>query len=126
MGSKLRFQLALVCATSLTLVGQAATLLVWRDSPSPTPPYGSWRTAAHVLQEAVDAAILGDIVLVTNGVYLTGGRALVGTMTNRVAVDRAINLRSVNGADVTVIQGGKDTRCAYLEPVPKARVWAMA
>jgi len=40
---------------------------------TPAHPYTSWETAATVLQEAVNAARAGDTVLVTNGVYETGG-----------------------------------------------------
>ncbi|MEI7733446.1 MAG: PKD domain-containing protein [Verrucomicrobiota bacterium] len=101
----------------------AATLLVWPDSPNPTPPYADWTTAAQTIQTAVDAAQAGDTVLVTNGVYATGGRAVSGLTTNRVVIDKAVKLRSVNGPDVTVIQGYRmpgstngngAIRCVYL------------
>ena len=87
-------------------------------SPSPTPPYSSWETAARTIQEAVDAATIpGALVLVTNGVYRTGGRVTRGTLPNRVAVTLPIHLESVNGASNTVIQGSptpSETRCLYL------------
>ncbi len=76
-----------------TLTAAAATRHVWQESPSPGPPYDTWATAAHYIQTAVDAAVGGDEILVTNGVYATGGRAVVGTMTNRVAVDKPLTLR---------------------------------
>jgi len=96
-----------VFSTLSCLIAPANTLHVWQGSPSPGPPYDSWATAAHVIQDAVDVAVDGDTVLVTNGVYATGGRAVHGTMTNRVAIDRAITLSSVNGPEVTVIDGAQ-------------------
>lgn len=105
------------------LPATAATLLVWPDSPAPTAPYTNWATAARTIQAAVDAAQAGDTVLVTNGVYATGGRAVYGTTVNRVAVDRPVVVRSVNGPAVSLIQGipapnpnheGGPIRCAYL------------
>jgi hypothetical protein len=87
---------------------------------SPVSPYISWDQAATNLQAAVDVSAPGDEVVVTNGIYSNGGRAVYSTMTNRVAVDRPINLHSVNGAQVTTIQGsqltihGDAVRCVYL------------
>ncbi len=74
-------------------------------SPSPTPPYSSWATAAHDIQSAIDAADDGHIILVSNGIYNTGSRAVFGTMENRIDVDRAVILRSVNGPEHTMIEG---------------------
>jgi PKD repeat protein len=95
------------CCTLAALAAPAATLYVWQNSPSPTPPHTNWAKAAHTIQEAVDAAQAGDTVLVTNGVYATGGWALDGTMTNRVTVNKALTLRSVNGPEVTMIEGAQ-------------------
>jgi hypothetical protein len=86
------------------------------NSANPTPPYTDWATAATVIQDAVDASAAGDEVVVTNGLYATGGRVVagVGYITNRVAVDRPLSLRSVNGPHYTVIDGRGAARCVYL------------
>ncbi|MFH0879058.1 MAG: right-handed parallel beta-helix repeat-containing protein, partial [Lentisphaerota bacterium] len=93
------------------------------DSGSNTSPYTNWTMAAWVIQDAVDASAPGDTVLVTNGIYDMGGRAVYSNMTNRVAIDKAITVQSVNGPGVTTIRGQKAPggcngdgaiRCVYL------------
>jgi hypothetical protein len=79
----------------------AATHYVDLNSTNATLPYTTWSTAATNIQDAVDAAAAGDEVAVTNGSYATGGRN-----GSRVAVDKPLNLRSVNGPQFTTIAGG--------------------
>jgi hypothetical protein len=99
--------LAFALVASLTFHAAAVTRYVDLNSPSPTPPYTNWLTAATNIQDAIDAADAGDTVVVTNGVYATGGKAVYGTMTNRVVVDKALKLLSVNGPDETIIKGNQ-------------------
>src|ERR1017187_7137141 len=116
-----RFAVALLALLSFQV--SATTHYVDVNSVSPTLPYTSWATAATNIQDAVAAALAGDIVLVSNGVYATGGKVMAGDLTNRVALDKALTLQSVNGPQVTVLQGQWDAattnglgavRCAWL------------
>ncbi len=81
----------------------------------------SWALAKQTIQAAIDVAVSNDTVLVSNGVYGTGGRVVSFGMTNRVAITNAITVQSVNGPAVTIIQGkgpiGPDAvRCVYVGP----------
>jgi hypothetical protein len=111
---------ALGLLLAIPLGAAAATLYVDLNSPSPTAPYSSWSTAATNIQDAIDAAAPGDLVLVTNGVYATGGKVMFGDLTNRVALDKAITVQSVNGPWFTTIRGNGATnglnavRCAWI------------
>src|SRR5262249_49842050 len=89
-------------------------------SISPLAPYSDWAAAATNIQDAIDAATNGDFVLVTNGVYGSGGKVIAGDLTNRVVIDRPLFVTSVNGSGATTIQGANVTngpsavRCAWL------------
>jgi hypothetical protein len=113
-----------IALATLAWTGSAATLYVSLASTNSVSPYDDWNRAATNIQDAVDFAVPGDEVVVMDGVYTNGGRA-VGTniIVNRVAVDRPITLRSVNGPEFTVIQGYQvpgvtngdgALRCVYL------------
>jgi hypothetical protein len=114
------FVISLMAAFFLQV--RAATLYV-----SPTggqvAPYANWSSAARVIQDAVDAAGSGDEIVVTNGNYQTGGRTVMVVDTNlfttnyyfnRVVVDKQLVVRSVNGPQLTVIDGQKIGRCVSL------------
>jgi hypothetical protein len=106
---------------SLPLSATATTLYVDVNCTNSTPPYTNWVTAATNIQDAVDASLAGDDVLVTNGVYQTGG-ATLSFISNRVAVTKPLTIQSVNGPAATIIMGSHGNvplgipyvRCAYL------------
>lgn len=106
-------------------VGMAATVTVnvatqvvhyvKMGSAAPVSPYTSWATAATNIQDAISTAVrAGDLVLVSNGVYARGGRAVYGTWSNRVAITNAVIVKSVNGPSVTFIDGSNLMRCVYV------------
>lgn len=83
----------------------------------------SWVTAKMTIQAAVNTALDGDTVLVTNGTYNSGTTVTPGyAVRNRVVITNNITVRSLNGPTVTIIEGSGvgyyDTvsavRCVYM------------
>ena len=112
-----------ITATLRVQVGDAPARFVAQSNPTPQAPYGSWATAATNIQNAIDAAFPGEVILVSNGVYEAGGRTANGAVTNRVVLTKPMVLRSANGPGVTVIMGyqvpgttngSSAVRCVYL------------
>ncbi len=109
-----------VSVMAFALTAPAATFYVDANSANPTFPYSGWDTAATNIQDAIDASADGDQIWVTNGVYQFGGQVMAGDLTNRVALNKAVTVQSVNGPFVTIIQGAGATngtaavRCAWL------------
>lgn len=90
------------------------------SNTAPVSPFTNWLTAATNIQDAIDVANAGDFIVVSNGIYKTGGRAVYGIATNRVTVDKAVTVQSVNGPGSTTIAGfttaasDYQIRCVYL------------
>jgi hypothetical protein len=83
-----------------TFSARAAIHHVDVNSTNPVTPYLTWDTAAVTIQDAENASAFGDEILVTNGIYAAGGM-----YDSRIYITRAKFVHSVNGPDVTIIQG---------------------
>ena len=109
-----------ITATVTVRVAAQAIHYVKLGNATPLAPYTSWATAATNIQEALDAASqVGALVLVSNGIYATGGRVVYGALSNRVAMTKPVTVRSVHGPTRTIIQGAGPVgdsamRCAYV------------
>ena len=68
-------------------------------------PYTNWAGAATSIQAAVDAAVEGERVLVSDGWYRVAAQ---------IVITNGIRIESVNGAADTVIDGRGSARCLYL------------
>jgi hypothetical protein len=79
---------------------------------TPLAPYTNWDQAATNIQLAIDASAASDVVIVSNGVYDTGGATNNYTgniLTNRVSLNKAITVRSANNDPAnTIIVGAWD------------------
>ena len=93
-------------------------------SSSPLMGYLGWSTAARTIQDAINACNPGDWIIVTNGIYQTGGAVVKTNNGNkalsRVAVTMPLTIRSVNGPAFTTILANVPpyptygARCVYL------------
>ncbi len=117
--------LCILCALLCLPPGAgAATRYVNLNSTNPVQPFTSWTTAARTIQAACDISADGDLVLVTNGYYQTGGTTNFpeySSLTNRLSITNAITVQSVNGPNVTFIRGDGPwgdaaIRCVFMAP----------
>jgi hypothetical protein len=80
----------------------------------------SWASAKQTIQAAVDLAVAGNTVWVSNGVYETGTRVTPGyRLLNRVVITNDITVRSANGPEGTIIRGqgprgSEAVRCVFM------------
>ena len=97
---------AMMGLSAICPCGPGLTHYVAAGNTGAIAPYTNRATAAAVLQDAVDVAAPGALILVDDGVYDTGGRVISGPTGNRVAITNPVTVRSLNGPERTMIVGG--------------------
>lgn len=106
---------SVICAAACLVAmnaGWTATWYVDAGRPDDSGDGTTWATAKKTIQAAIDIAS-NDVVLVTNGVYATGGRAnwpagYAGT--TRVVISNAVIVRAVSANPAeTIISGAPDS-----------------
>jgi len=86
-------------------IQNSKTNFVSINSTTAVWPYTTEETAANSIQLAADAAVPGNIILVSDGVYFP---------TEKVGLSKSITVKSINGADKTIINGSGTHGCFYL------------
>ncbi len=81
------------------------TAYVSDDSGDDANSGQSWTNAKQTIQAAVDLTVDGDTVWVTNGTY---------DISSEISVTNTITVQSVNGSEVTIVDGGGRNRCFNL------------
>ncbi len=99
--------------TGVIVLNEVASSITWSFGPANTwyvatngndSAVGtSWGTAKRTIQAAIDVSVDSDTIVVANGTY-----------TPITTANRKILIESVNGADVTFIDGGGNARCSHL------------
>ena len=114
---------SLSLSSAMVLVGAAVALTTSGFASEPTTwyvddaKYGAsgngkgLESAFGTIQEAVDAAVAGDTVLVAEGTYSRGAKkatAYTDNTSSRVVIDKAITVKSISGKGRTFIVGEGD------------------
>jgi len=93
--------------TSATTTFYVADYVAYvKTNGTPVPPYNTWATAATNINDAVNAVIPGGRVWVTNGTY-----------DGEVVIRKSCTVQSVNGPEVTIIDGRGSNRCVKMDGV---------
>jgi PKD repeat protein len=104
-------------STSVVVTVNALVHYVNGASTNPVFPYATWETAATNIQDAIssfpEGTVPGALVLVADGVYRGGAIEVDGA--NRIVLTNFTVVRSVNGPEVTIIEGDTNgVRCAWV------------
>ncbi len=110
--------IVIICAGWISVSAFSPALAdhyVAQNGQAPVAPYTNWAEAASNIQDAVNAAAPGALVLVSNGTYYVTDNPTNYSGTNVVFINRSLTLRGYSGnpADV-IINGGGSNRCVQV------------
>lgn len=94
--------LAMILVGGIAFSAEAKTIYVVKGNPGASEPYGDFATAAADIQFAVDYALPGDEVVVSNGVFEYSTQQKSAN-TNFVNVAKNISVRGLTGNPEDVI-----------------------
>ena len=86
--------------------GDATLFVCLSNGLNASAPYTTWATAATNIQDALEFAADGWVILVEDGHYM---------LDAELRVENQITIRSVNGPETTIVDGQGSVRCFYLE-----------
>lgn len=69
--------------------------------------YANWPGAATTIQAAIVASDHGDVIIVSNGTFKAAG-------TEVVNINKSVDIRSLAGRDLTIIDGEESRRCVQM------------
>lgn len=103
------------CQMIAAITGQTIERFVSLNGTNDTAGgYTSWAGAATGIQYAINVCVSGDVVWVSNGTYEVGTTVDAG-VTNRVVINQAITVRSLNNDPTnTTIKGAVNIRPVYM------------
>ena len=99
------FLLTLMAGLLVTGLFASSVTRYVSPSGSNTPPYTSMATAANNIMDAVSICSNGDVVMVGDGTYL---------LSTNISITIGITLKSINGPNVTIVDGNNAVRCFYI------------
>lgn len=100
------FLLIILIVATITGISAASVTRYVSPSGSNTAPYTTLSTAANQISTVVSLSVDGDVILIDDGTYV---------LTSSIYINKGLNISSINGADVTVVDGNNAVTCFRID-----------